>query len=109
MLSMQTLAYLLQKMWGETRFCLLKQIKKVFDQSIKTIHQFENLGEDVPVNEQINTADKRRTNEVLELLEAQKSPEPAHTAKVSDVEKKSFDEERTKLYKQIDERVGCFS
>ncbi|XP_057293269.1 kinesin heavy chain-like [Hydractinia symbiolongicarpus] len=61
-------------------------------------------GEDVPVNEQINTADRRRTNEVLELLEAQKSPEPAHTAKVSDVEKKSFDEERTKLYKQIDER-----
>ena len=61
-------------------------------------------GEDVPVNEQINTADKKKT-EILELLDKSKNAESAAVAKLSDAERQHFDEERTKLYKQLDERV----
>jgi len=63
-------------------------------------------GEDVPVTEQMNTADKKKTADMLEMLETAKAAVVASAApaKLSDAQRQSFDEERTKLYKQLDEK-----
>ena len=65
-------------------------------------------GDEVPVNEQINTVDKGRTAELLlEQEQIQQNNEAAaNSSKISDAERQNFEEERGKLYKQIDERVG---
>jgi len=61
-------------------------------------------GENVPVNEQLNTHDKRQA-EIMEIIEAQTpTPSVVVSASVSDSERKQFDEERTKLYQQMDEK-----
>ena len=50
--------------------------------------------------------DKRKTAELLLEQENQKvSNDVAAANKVSDTDRQNFDEERSKLYKQIDERV----
>lgn len=65
-------------------------------------------GEDVPVNEQINTVDKNKTVEILyEQSQNERTAEvaaSANSAKISDAERQHFEEERAKLYKQIDDR-----
>lgn len=65
-------------------------------------------GEDVPVNEQINTVDKNKTVEILyEQSQNERTAETtasANSAKISDAERQHFEEERAKLYKQIDDR-----
>ena len=75
---------------------------------------FENeliilLGEDVPVTEQMNTTDKRKTADILESLETSKQTEVKAAATVSEAQLQNFDEERTKLYKQLDERVMIYT
>lgn len=75
---------------------------------------FENeliilLGEDVPVTEQMNTADKRKTADILESLETSKQTEVKAAATFSEAQLQNFDEERTKLYKQLDERVMIYT
>ena len=42
---------------------------------------------------------------MLELLNTRKISESTTVNKISDDERQNFDEERTKLYKQLDERV----
>ena len=51
--------------------------------------------------------DKGKTAELLlEQAQIQQSNEAAvNSSKISDAERKNFEEERSKLYKQIDERV----
>lgn len=65
-----------------------------------------NPGEEVPTNEQINTVDKGKTAELLlEQAQIQQNEAAANSSRISDAERKNFEEERSKLYKQIDERV----
>ena len=67
------------------------------------------LGEDVPANEQINTTDKGKTAELLleqSQIERNNEINAANVSKISDAERQNFEEERSKLYKQIDERVS---
>ena len=66
---------------------------------------FSFLGEDVPVGEQVNKEDKKR-HDLHDVLEQQK-PSAPQTVVASNTEIESFNEERNKLYKQIDERVSC--
>jgi len=70
------------------------------------------IGEDVPTNEQINTVDKGKTAELLlEQAQAERSNEAAiaaNASKISDAERQNFEEERAKLYKQIDDRVRIY-
>lgn len=66
-------------------------------------------GEEVPVGEQINTVDKGKTVEILMEKQAQQNNEVAvKNSKISEAERQNFEEERSKLYKQIDERVGLY-
>ncbi|XP_065666641.1 kinesin heavy chain isoform X2 [Hydra vulgaris] len=59
-------------------------------------------GESVPIGEQINTADKKRSSELIEVAtDQQKALAHSH---VTDAELVKFDAERTKLYKELDER-----
>lgn len=92
---------------------ILNQILKAYFFSIFK-KPFENepiilLGEDVPVTEQMNTADKRKTADILESLETSKQTEVKAAATVSEAQLQNFDEERTKLYKQLDERVMIYT
>ena len=70
------------------------------------IFYLHNSGEEVPTNEQINTVDKGKTAELLlEQAQIQQNEAAANISKISDAERQNFEEERSKLYKQIDERV----
>ena len=57
----------------------------------------------------MNTADKRKTADILESLETAKQTEVKTAATVSEAQIQNFDEERTKLYKQLDERVMIYT
>lgn len=68
-------------------------------------------GEDVPVSEQLDTHNKRQTEllEIIDAAPAQKSSGEAGGgggggSSVSAAERKLFEEERMKMYKQLDEK-----
>merc|ERR1712013_462694 len=58
-------------------------------------------GEDVPVTEQVNKEDRKAIGDNVEQQKAATAPK---TAGLTSAELESFQEERNKLYKQLDER-----
>jgi kinesin family protein 5 len=58
-------------------------------------------GEDVPVTEQVNKEDRKAIGDNVEQQKAATAPK---TAGLTSAEVESFQEERNKLYKQLDER-----
>ena len=60
------------------------------------------LGESVPTDEQMTNSKDNRNSQVFESLALLAPSQPA----VSDKERKKFEDEKSKLYTQLDEKVG---
>lgn len=63
---------------------------------------FFSVGESVPPDEQMTNAKDNRNSQVFESLGLLAPSQPA----VSDKERKKFEEEKSKLYTQMDEKVS---
>ena len=59
------------------------------------------LGESVPADEQMTNSKDNRNSQVFESLALLAPSQPA----VSDKERKKFEDEKSKLYTQLDEKV----
>ena len=59
------------------------------------------LGESVPADEQMTNSKDNRNSQVFESLALLAHSQPA----VSDKERKKFEDEKSKLYTQLDEKV----
>ena len=59
------------------------------------------LGESVPTDEQMTNSKDNRNSQVFESLALLAPSQPA----VSDKERKKFEDEKSKLYTQLDEKV----
>lgn len=60
-----------------------------------------SLGESVPADEQMTNSKDNRNSQVFESLALLAPSQPA----VSDKERKKFEDEKSKLYTQLDEKV----
>ena len=60
------------------------------------------LGESVPADEQMTNSKDNRNSQVFESLALLAPSQPA----VSDKERKKFEDEKSKLYTQLDEKVS---